>query len=266
MQGAPKGSDPLSETPAVSILTPTRDRAATFLPQAIASVRALRLSVPYEHVIVDDGSRDDTAAYLAAEAGADAHLTVVRHATSRGVAAARSSALQAAHGAIVADLDDDDLLTVAGVDLRLRYLRDHPERWAVHANALRMDEAGRYLIGGDVLNYACDDPRDCLRLFYTSAMIPNASTGMFRRAALLELGGWDATLSCCEDYDLWLRGLLRFGPPGFVAAVVAMYRVKESSLGIDSLRSGVHDRNQQTVQQRLRALAPPGALADGRTA
>jgi glycosyltransferase involved in cell wall biosynthesis len=253
----------LTEPPAVSILTPTRDRAATFLPQAIASVRALQLSVPYEHVIVDDGSCDGTADYLAAEAAADPHLKIVRHRESRGVAAARNSALAAARGAIVADLDDDDLLTVAGVETRLRYLAGHPERWAVHANALRIDEEGRYLIGADVQNRACDDPAACLLLFHSSAMIPNASTGMFRRAALLELGGWDATLSCCEDYDLWLRGLLRFGPPGFVDAIVALYRVKERSLGIDSVRSGAHDRNQQTVQTRIRALAPPGALQDG---
>jgi glycosyltransferase involved in cell wall biosynthesis len=230
------------------------------LPRAIASVRALRLSVPYEHVIVDDGSRDGTASYLAAQAADDPRLVIVRRDHSRGVAAARSSALGAARGEFCADLDDDDLLTVSGVEVRLRWLRDHPERWAVHANALRIDEGERYIVGGDVLNFACDDPLLCLRLFYDSAMIPNASTGMFRRSALLELGGWDETLSCCEDYDLWLRGLLRFGPPGFVDTVVSLYRVKERSLGIDSVRTGVHAANQRTVQARIRALAPPGAL------
>ena len=226
-------------------------------------MRALQLPVPYEHVIVDDGSCDATAAYLAAEAANDARLVVVRHERSRGVAAARTSALRAARGEFCADLDDDDLLTVAGVEARLRWLRQHPDRWAVHANALRIDEQGRYIVGGDVLNFGCDDPAACLRLFYSSTMIPNASTGMFRRAALLELGGWDAALSCCEDYDLWLRGLLRFGPPGFVATIVALYRVKERSLGIDSLRSGVHAANQRTVQARIRSLAPPGALDGG---
>ncbi len=41
--------------PVISILTPTRNRRHNYLPQAVASVRALILSVPYEHVIVDDG-------------------------------------------------------------------------------------------------------------------------------------------------------------------------------------------------------------------
>jgi glycosyltransferase involved in cell wall biosynthesis len=244
----------MSDAPAISILTPTHNRRATYLPLAIASVRALRLSVPYEHVIVDDGSADGTSTYLAAEAAADAHIRFLRHERARGVAAARNSAAGAARGEFLVDLDDDDLLTADGVEHRHRYLLAQPARWAVHGNALSIDAGGRYLIGGDVRNFLCDDPERCSELFLTSAMIPNASTAMYRREALLALGGWDESLSCCEDYDLWLRSLHAYGPPGFVDAIVALYRRKESGLGIDSVRSGAHARNQVTVQQRFQAL------------
>jgi hypothetical protein len=145
-------------------------------------------------------------------------------------------------------------VTERGVEQRFRYLTAHPMRWAVHANALKIDESGRYLVGQDVVNHACDDRATCARLFYTSAMIPNASTAMYRRDALVDLGGWDESLSCCEDYDLWLRSLDRYGPPGFLDAVVALYRVKEHSLGIDSVRSGAHARNQRIVQRRYAHL------------
>lgn len=237
-------------TPTISILTPTRNRAASYLPRALASVRALRLSVPYEHVVVDDGSDDGTAAYLAAEAAADPRLRLVRHVTRRGVAAARNSAARAARGAFLVDLDDDDLLVATGVERRYRYLLAHPERWAVHANALMIDEDGRYLPGRDVVNFACPDRAACARHFYDSTMLPNASTAMYRRDKLLALGGWDEALSCCEDYDLWLRSLDRYGPPGFLDAIVALYRRKEHGLGIDSIRSGAHARNQRTVKAR----------------
>lgn len=251
----------MSELPTISILTPTRNRCGTYLPLAIASVRAMRLSVPYEHVIVDDGSDDDTAAYLAGEASADPHVRLQRHAQPRGVAAARTTAARSARGAFLVDLDDDDLLTADGVERRYRYLLAHPARWAAHANALKIDAQGRYLIGEDVRNYLCDDRARCAQLFLTSRMIPNASTAMYRRGALLELGCWDESLSCCEDYDLWLRSLARFGPPGFVDAVVALYRKKEVGLGIDSVRSGVHARNQRRVQERFDQLA--SGLTDG---
>jgi glycosyltransferase involved in cell wall biosynthesis len=254
----------MSAEPAISIITPTRNRRASYLPLAIASVRALRLAVPYEHVIVDDGSEDGTVEYLEQQAASDPHLRRQRHPRPRGVAAARTTAVLAARGEFLVDLDDDDLLTAGGIERRLQYLVANPERWAVHANALKIDADGRYLIGEDVRNYACDDPERCAQLFLSSRMIPNASTAMYRRAALLELGCWDAGLSCCEDYDLWLRSLVRFGPPGFVDAVVALYRRKDSGLGIDSIRSGVHAQNQRCVQARFRRLT--GRRVDGENA
>lgn len=236
--------------PRVSILTPTRNRRDTFLPPAIASVRAQRLSAAWEQIIVDDGSDDGTAAYLADLARHDLRIVVVRHDAARGVAAARNSAARAARGDYLIDLDDDDLLAVDGVERRVAYLDAHPEFWAAHANVAKIDEEGRYLIGEDVRNFFCAERARCARHFYDSTMIPNASTAIYRRRALLELGGWDEALTCCEDYDLWLRSLARYGPPGFVDTIVAFYRKKEHGLGIDSLRSGVHERNQRLLKAR----------------
>jgi glycosyltransferase involved in cell wall biosynthesis len=240
----------MPERPLISILTPTRNRRADFLPLAIASVRALRLDCAWEHVVVDDGSDDDTAGYLADEAATDPGLRVVCHDRPRGVAAARNSGARAARGDFLVDLDDDDLLLADGVARRYRYLRAHPEFWAVHANALKINEAGHYLIGQDVRNFLCTEPKRCARHFYDSTMIPNASTAMYRRSALLALGGWDEALRCCEDYDLWLRSLERYGPPGFLDEPVALYRSKEQGLGIDSIRNGVHARNQRLLKAR----------------
>lgn len=238
------------DAPTISIVTPTHNRRATFLPLAVASVQALRLSCPWEHVIVDDGSDDDTAAYLAALAAHDPRVIVVRHDQPRGVAAARNSAARVARGEFLIDLDDDDLLTVDGVEQRHAYLRARPHFWAAHANAAKIDEAGQYLIGEDVRNFFCAARTECARHFYESTMIPNASTAIYRREALLDLGGWDETLRCCEDYDLWLRSLERYGPPGFVETIVTLYRKKTHGLGIDSIRSGVHERNQRLLKAR----------------
>ena len=244
----------MAEEPVISVITPTRNRSESFLPEAIASVRALRLSVPHEHVIVDDASTDGTAAYLAEAAKADERVRPLRHDVQGGVAVARNSAARYARGEFLVELDDDDILVASGVEQRYRYLVAHPEFWAAHGNALKIDEEGRYLVGEDVANFFCPDPVRCARLFFTSEMIPNASTAIYRRAAMLELGGWDESLSCCEDYELWLRSLQRYGAPGFVDTIVALYRKKDRGLGIDSVRSGAHARNQRIVQERYSQL------------
>ncbi len=237
-------------TPTISVITPTHNRRATFLPLAIASVRATRLDCAWEHVIVDDGSDDDTAAYLADLAARDPRIVPVRHEQPRGVAAARNSAIAAARGEFIIDLDDDDLLTVDGIAQRYAYLRANPQFWAAHANAAKIDEDGHYLIGEDVRNFFCADRVQCARHFYESTMIPNASTAIYRRRELLALGGWDEALRCCEDFDLWLRSIDRYGPPGFVDTIVTLYRKKEWGLGIDSIRSGVHEQNQRLLKAR----------------
>ncbi len=243
--------------PVISILTPTRNRHTSFLPHAIASARSLQLTCPYEHIIVDDASDDGTYRYLEQMAQIDPRIVVVHHDQQRGVASARNSAAHAAQGTFLVDLDDDDMLTAAGVEQRWHFLCDNPAFWAVHANALKVDEEGRYLIGEDVTNWFCPDRTECARLFFTSAMIPNASTAMYRRRELLDLGAWDDSLTCCEDYDLWLRSIGRYGAPGFISDIVALYRAKRNSLGINSVRSGVHERNQNVVKNRHRHLVAP---------
>ncbi len=77
-----------------SVIVPARD-AATTLPRTLEALGAQRLEGDYEVIVVDDGSRDDTAA-VAERAGA----TVLRQpaqgpaqARNRGVAAARAEAL-----------------------------------------------------------------------------------------------------------------------------------------------------------------------------
>lgn len=243
--------------PLISILTHTRNRGGTYLPRAIASVRALQLSCRYEHIVVDDASDDGTQDYLACQARQDAHLRPLFHPVRRGAAAARNSAMLAAQGTFLVVLDDDDILLAHGVEHRLQYLRTHPTYWAVHANALTIDDQDRYQIGEDMQHYLCADTERCAELFFTGALLPHPSTAMYRRQLLHELGGWDESLSCCEEYDLWLRSLDRFGPPGFLDEPVALQRKDDHAHGIDGLRSDHHAQNQRRVQQRwLHLLAP----------
>jgi hypothetical protein len=87
----------------VSVVTPTHNRSDR-LPEAMASVQ-LQSYGRWEHIVVDDGSTDDTATVL--ERCDDPRVRVLRVDNS-GPAAARNAALDVAVGDVVVYLDDDN--------------------------------------------------------------------------------------------------------------------------------------------------------------
>lgn len=85
----------------VSILVPAKDEAdnlAEFVAQCADALGKARFS--FEVVIVNDGSRDETAEVLRRLAGEYPWLVVVTHRRQRGIADALRSAGDAAHGDI----------------------------------------------------------------------------------------------------------------------------------------------------------------------
>ncbi len=92
----------MSDRPRVSLLVPAKDEAEN-LPEFVRQCAdALPgLGVPFEVVIVDDGSRDGSAALLQELAGRHPWLRVVTHRRQRGIADALRSATDAAAGDVL---------------------------------------------------------------------------------------------------------------------------------------------------------------------
>jgi glycosyltransferase involved in cell wall biosynthesis len=88
--------------PRVSVIVPARDAGAT-LPRALEAIAAQDIAEPFEVIVVDDGSRDDTARIAH---GAGTPVTVLRQAAS-GPAAARNAGVARARGAVLAFCDAD---------------------------------------------------------------------------------------------------------------------------------------------------------------
>ena len=92
----------LTIAPRVSILVPAKDEAEN-LPLFLELCAAMiaHQAVPYEVVVVDDGSRDATAAVLDALSRRYAFLRTVRHRAQRGIADALRSGYLVARGDIL---------------------------------------------------------------------------------------------------------------------------------------------------------------------
>lgn len=92
----------MSAATRVAVLVPAKDEAEN-LPEFIRQCGDVlpTLGIPFEVVVVDDGSRDDTPAVLARLAAAHPWLTVVTHRQQRGIADALRSATDASTGDVL---------------------------------------------------------------------------------------------------------------------------------------------------------------------
>ncbi|MEF3697324.1 glycosyltransferase family 2 protein [Desulfolutivibrio sp.] len=196
----------------VSAVIPTFDRAA-MVSEAVASVLS-QCGAELELVVVDDGSTDDTPAVLVGIS--DSRLRVAAT-SNRGVAAARNLGASMARGRYVAFLDSDDTWLPGKIERQLAYMA---------ASGHAVSQTQEIWVRGGVrvnprrvhLKKDGDFFRQALRLCLVSP-----SSVMIDRDYLRQVGPFDEGLAACEDYDLWLRMLLR-GPIGLLDEALTVRR------------------------------------------
>ena len=189
----------------VSVVIPTFNRWP-MLAEAVASVIAQR-GVDFELIIVDDGSIDETAARLPGLAetlrAANRPVRILRT-ENHGPAAARNRGVAAIRAPFIAFLDSDDLWQPGKLQRQLEHMRQMPECMVSQTEEIWMRHGVRvnpgrrhHKRGGD---FFFDSLRTCL-------ISPSAV--MMRTSVFRELGGFDEDMRAAEDYDLWLRLLLK---------------------------------------------------------
>jgi CelD/BcsL family acetyltransferase involved in cellulose biosynthesis len=207
----------------VSVVIPARNAAAT-LGRAIASAHAQTVA-PFEIIVVDDASTDDTAK-VAREAGG-ARLSVIRLHERHGAAAARNHAVHAARGEFVAFLDADDSWDPMKTARQLAVIAARPAMTFCACRARHVAEDGRVLgpIHGGVPVATGEDAWRALlaRNFIATPCV------LARRQAILAAGGFDPALPVAEDQDLWIR-LALAGELGFVDEALVTVHDRPSSL------------------------------------
>jgi glycosyltransferase involved in cell wall biosynthesis len=183
--------------PAVSVLMPTFDRLQ-FLPPTIASVFAQTLT-DWELIIADDGSGDDTRAYLRSIADPRVRVLWMPHSGRPGVML--NAALREARAEYIAFLDSDDLWLPRKLERQLASLQRQPgRRWSCTAFEL-IDANGSPIAGRTSWPAPSGWVRNHL---FTDAMIAMPSV-MAARSLLGRVGPFDEELVMNYDGDLWLR-------------------------------------------------------------
>lgn len=180
----------------VSVIIPTYNRAS-LLTRAINSVLG-QSSFGGEIIIVDDGSTDDTKDIVKGfhPKGCLKYIYMEK----KGAAAARNRGVAEANHDIIAFLDSDDHWHKEKLSKQLKALCQNSsysishtgEKWLRRGLHLNQKEIHKPRHG-----YIFDH---CLKLCAVGL-----STVLMKKWLFLESGGFNESLPCCEDYDLWLR-------------------------------------------------------------
>ncbi|WP_157736472.1 glycosyltransferase family 2 protein [Granulosicoccus antarcticus] len=178
----------------VSVIIPAYDRLER-LPTAIDSVQSQSYAA-HELIVVDDGSTDGTADWLAEH---HPEITLIRQ-NNHGVSHARNRAIEHASGNWIALLDSDDRWYENKLAEQVNALQQAPQMRLCHCdehwlrNGKRVNPRHKHRkYGGDIFTH-------CLPLCCISP-----SAVLIHRTLLDEVGLFDESLPACEDYDLWLR-------------------------------------------------------------
>jgi GT2 family glycosyltransferase len=198
----------VSEHPSVSVVILSYDGRGlleTILPTLAAQTRPAE-----EILVVDNGSSDDSRAYLAAEWP---QVGVVAIANNVGVAAALNRGVQAAGGELVALLNNDIELAPDWIEQMCAAAARHPDAGSI-ACKLRNYYRRQELDGaGDVLHYSGaatkrghGRPDDGRFDSEDRVLAPTGGAGLYRSEAMREVGGFDESFyAYFEDVDWGLR-------------------------------------------------------------
>lgn len=208
----------------------------------------------FEFLIIDDASTDRTPAILDAYAGKDERIRISRNLENLGLTASLNRGLELAQGEFIARQDADDISLPMRLDVQRRILESDPEVVLVSGRIEMIDEAGK--ITGKVrpARHASEPVIPWILLFYN--YLSGHSLATFRRAPVMQLGGYDPGFRQSQDYDLWLR-LSRVGKIRVPELMLLQLRMHEESISKrlqqDQRRSGM--RGSAQAIERLSGLS-----------
>lgn len=209
---------------AISVIMTVYNSTA-YLPEAIVSLLGQTFT-DFELIIVNDGSTDNSLGIIEKFVSQDSRIRLINNEINLKPALARNQALAIARGEYIAVLDSDDIALPHRLALQKKYLDTHPETVLVGCAAEIIDTAGK------ILGYR-KPAIDYLRLKF-ELMLKNPiihSGVMFRKAAPLELGGYNNRYLHSEDYKLYSE-LVKTSQITNLPDILIKYRYSPAAISI----------------------------------
>lgn len=220
--------------PFASVIIPSYNRVELTI-RAIHSVLSQSYT-DFELIVVNDGSSDN---YEKIKSIISKYNHIYIEQSHGGVSKARNTGLLSASGEYIFLLDSDDEWMIDKLDNQVRFFEMHPdavlsqtkEQWVRNGSNV---QTPLHLEPGD---------GDCFIRSLHMCCVSSSSVG-FKRTLIHEIGLFNEKLRICEDYDYWLRAVLRYPIFCIDRALVVKY-------------SGTHPQlsNSEVAMDRYRVYA-----------
>ncbi|MBD2490262.1 glycosyltransferase [Aulosira sp. FACHB-615] len=216
----------IQNIPKISVIIPTYNSERT-IKTTIDSVLSQSFT-DFELIVINDGSTDSTLDIVSQIQ--DSRLKVFSFENAGGNVS-RNRGLQKAVGEFISFLDADDVWTSDKLVSQLEALQDNIDAKVAYSWTDYIDENGKFLVSGSHITVN----GDVYERLLVSNFLENGSNPLIYREALIELGGFDESLSAAQDWDMWLRLAARYS---FVCVpkVQILYRVSANSLSSNLVR------------------------------
>lgn len=207
----------------VSVIMSVRDSEKTVVSALSSMVAQTLRKEEMEILVIDDGSTDHTFERLKTYARKHDIITVFRRDKSIGLTKNLNYLIKKADGKYIARMDADDWSCAARLQDQVYRLAavDADVCWS---NIWYMSEEGRIICRGR--DWSEDQVLDALP---TVNRIVHSSV-MFRRATIIEAGGYNEGFKSGQDVELWNRLQLRGANFIKSSKYLHMYRIGECTV------------------------------------
>lgn len=192
-----------------SVVIPVYNRPE-MLERAVRSVEN-QTCPPVELIIVNDGSTDTTGEVIDSfTTSSRLQIQSIEFTENQGVSAARNAGIKAASSEWIALLDSDDEWFSEKLERQIQYHQKHPDLKISQCNEI-------WIRNGHQVNKRTIHRKKSGRFFRESLKLclVSPSAVILHQSIFNETGYFDETMPACEDYDFWLRVLIRY-PAGLL--------------------------------------------------
>ena len=213
--------------------------------ECIDSVTAcISKSNQIEHIVVDDGSTDQTWEEIQKKSGTN--LYPFKLEKNMGAAYARNFGVSKTDAELLFCLDADDVIFQNTLEQMSSFLQKNNHDW-VYCDFLRVDEKLRYITGQDYYGFEFSSREQLLTSIFCGEHFFQQNC-LYTRSLFEKVGGFDESRKHFQDFELFTRFLLAGFMPYYSSGPGYLHRLHDENMSVRNRRQFEPELHKRDVK------------------